>query len=239
MPEEGIKQFSHQEILSFEEIVDVVKIAVNMGIDKFRITGGEPLVRKGIIDLISMISQVEGVRDFSMTSNGILLESMAKDLKLAGLHRINISLDTLDPKEYKIITRGGDLNKVLIGINAAQKAGLNPIKLNCVIEKSSLEPNAQMVKEFADKNNLSVRFITKMSLETGEFSIVEGGEGGHCTICNRLRLSANGYIMPCLFNDQKFNIRQLGIENAFLLAIKNKPPCGEISKNHDFFNIGG
>lgn len=128
MPEEGVVLLDHKEILSFDEIVDVAKTAVRKGVDKIRVTGGEPLVRNGIIDLVKMIGEIDGIKDFSMTTNGILLSKYADDLANAGLHRVNISLDTLDPEKFKQITRGGDIQKVFDGIEAAKKAGLNPIK---------------------------------------------------------------------------------------------------------------
>lgn len=113
MPAEGISLMQHSDILRFEEIVEVVKIAVGLGVDKVRITGGEPLVRKGIVELVSMISKVDGIKDLGMTTNGILLEEFALPLKNAGLHRINISLDTVEEERYFKITRGGDLRKVM------------------------------------------------------------------------------------------------------------------------------
>lgn len=113
MPAEGVTLVNHSKILSFDKIAEFAKEAVSMGIDKIRITGGEPLVRKGITELISMISSIEGVKDLSMTSNGILLSEFAHDLKKAGLMRVNISLDATDPVRYREITRGGDVRKCL------------------------------------------------------------------------------------------------------------------------------
>lgn len=239
MPEEGIQLMSHQDILSFDEISDVVRVAVSLGVDKFRITGGEPLVRKDIVALISQISAVEGVKDLSMTTNGIFLEELAQPLKDAGLHRVNISLDTLNAEKFKEITRGGDLNRVLRGIEAAQFAGLDPVKINCVVMESSLEEDALAVKEFGRKNNLQVRFIHQMNLETGEFSIVEGGNGGNCHQCNRLRMTANGMVMPCLFDEQQFSVRELGAEKALLGALDCKPLNGCLNRKGSFYNIGG
>jgi cyclic pyranopterin phosphate synthase len=239
MPEEGIQLMSHQDILTFDEIAEVVRVAVSLGVDKFRITGGEPLVRQDIVALISKISAVEGVKDLSMTTNGILLAELAQPLKDAGLQRVNISLDTLNTEKYKCITRGGDLNKVLRGIEAAQVAGLDPVKINCVVMESSLEEEALAVKEFGRRNNLQVRFIHQMNLETGEFSIVEGGNGGNCDQCNRLRLTANGMVMPCLFDEQQFSVRELGAEKALLDALDCKPLNGCLNRIGSFSNIGG
>ena len=239
MPEEGIELLSHKDILSFDEIVEVVRIGVKYGIDKVRITGGEPLVRKGIVDLISMIWDMEGVKDLSMTTNGILLGNFANDLKKAGLQRVNISLDTLNPQKFKKVTRGGDVEQVFKGIEAAKKAGLHPIKINCVVWKSSDEEDAQEVAKYCKENDLQVRFIHQMNLKTGEFSVVEGGDGGNCSTCNRLRLTANGNIKPCLFSDLMYNVRELGVDEAFKQALGNKPKAGTCNMSGDFYNIGG
>ena len=239
MPVEGVPLISHSDILSYEEMLRVIATAVPMGITKVRITGGEPLVRKGIVEFVEKVAAVEGIRDLALTTNGILLAGFAQALAVAGLHRINISLDTTDPGRYRDITRGGDLSQVFRGIEAARKAGLSPIKINCVVRSSSNEPDAQSVREFCEKNGLEVRFIHEMSLADGHFTIVENGHGGDCIHCNRLRLTANGMIRPCLFNDIQFNIRQLGIQGALEAALKNKPEKGTVNLNGSFHNIGG
>lgn len=239
MPADGVKAMDHKEILSLEEIYEFTKTAVNIGINKVRITGGEPLVRKNIVHLISLLSSIEGIRDLSMTTNATLLENMAKPLAEAGLQRINISLDTVSPDKYKEITRGGDIRNVVKGIIAAQFSGLTPIKINCVIDKSRDEPDAIGVSDFCKSTGLEVRFIRRMDLESGDFSVVEGGSGGNCGICNRLRLSANGLLRPCLFSDIAFNIRELGYEQALKQAINEKPECGTFSITNKFNSIGG
>jgi len=239
MPPEGIKLMRHEDILSFDEIYEVAKTAVSLGVDKIRITGGEPLVRKGITELIRMIASIEGIKDFAMTTNGAFLKQFAADLKKAGLHRINISLDTIDPDQYRKITRGGNIDDVLVGIEAARDAGLEPIKINCVVKQSSTEPDALKVREFCEQNGLKVRFIKEMKLETGLFNVVEGGDGGDCTHCNRLRLTADGKILPCLFSDLGYDVRELGAENAIRLAVDEKPECGTANHFKQFSNIGG
>ena len=239
MPEKGIKLLKHEDILTYNEIAEVVKTAIRFGITKIRLTGGEPLVRRGIIELVSMLSEIKKISDLSMTSNGVLLKDYAMDLKKAGLNRINISLDTLNPEKFKHLTRGGDISKVLDGIKAAKEAGLNPVKINCVIRDNPDETDAKDVKSFCHENDLQVRFIHKMDLETGKFTIVEGGSGGDCKNCNRLRLTSNGLMKPCLFSDIGYNIRKYGIEDAIKLAINNKPSCGTLSLSNKFFNIGG
>ncbi len=239
MPEDGVKMLHHEDILSYEEITEIVKVAVANGITKVRITGGEPLVRKGITDLVSMISGIPGIADLAMTTNAILLSNYANELKKAGLNRINISLDSVNPEKFRSITRGGNINDVFNGIKAAKEAGLLPIKINCVISKSKEETDALEVADFCRNNKLEIRFIHQMSLKDGQFSVVEGGDGGHCASCNRLRLTADGKIKPCLFNDMEFNARELGAENAILMAIGKKPANGTVNCSGHFYNIGG
>jgi GTP 3',8-cyclase len=239
MPEEGIQLLKHHEILNFDEIVEVVKEGVNLGIDKIRITGGEPLIRKGIVDLVGMIAKINGITDFGMTTNGLLLEEFAQPLANAGLQRVNISIDTIDPEKYKQITRFGDFEKLKKGIEAAKKAGLNPIKINCVILESHLEKEAQAVTDFCMENNLDIRYIREMDLEKGTFWKVQGGTGGDCSICNRLRLTSNGKIKPCLFSDLEFDIKEFGIKKAFELALEKKPESGSCNFTNKFSNIGG
>lgn len=239
MPEEGVPHLNHSQILNYEEIVEVVKEAVSLGIDKVRITGGEPLVRRGVEDLVAMLANVPGIRDFGLTTNGILLEKFAPILKKAGLHRVNISLDAIDPVRYSALTRGGDVGQVLRGIEAAKRAGLTPVKINCVVQHSSGEQDAMQVREFCRKHGLEIRFIHQMSLEHGCFTTVEGGEGGDCSRCSRLRLTANGKIKPCLFDDVEFDIHQTGIREALLQAIRMKPEKGSVNTMNAFNNIGG
>lgn len=239
MPEEGVKMLPHNQILTFEEISDVVKVGVSYGISKVRITGGEPLVRKDIVRLIELLGEIEGIKDLSMTTNGILLSKMASDLKKAGLHRVNVSLDTLNPLQFRYITRGGNLEDVIKGIDKAIEVGLSPVKLNCVLKDSVHDNDSLTVKEFAEKRNIQVRFIHQMDLLTGEFSVIEGGSGGDCESCNRLRLTANGKIKPCLFNDNEYDVRELGAEVAIKKAISGKPKCGSYNTSGHFYNIGG
>lgn len=239
MPEEGIKLLRHNDILSYDEITEFTRIAVSMGINKVRITGGEPLARKGVTDLVGMLSSITGISDLSMTTNGTMLGQYADGLAAAGLMRVNISLDTLDPEKYRYVTRGGDLYSVLRGIEAAQKAGLRPVKINCVIKSTPEEEDARKVAGFCLEQGLEVRFIRQMDLAEGTFSVVHGGSGGHCAKCNRLRLTPEGIIKPCLFSDIGFNIRELGAETAIMKALGAKPERGTRNSTNGFFNIGG
>ncbi|MCX6251387.1 MAG: radical SAM protein [Bacteroidetes bacterium] len=239
MPAGGIRLISHNEILSYEEMIAVVKEAVKLGISRVRITGGEPLVRKGIVQFVEMLAKTDGILDLGLTTNGTLLAKYAKDLVKAGLHRINISLDTVDRDKFSQITRGGNIDDVFEGIDAAKKAGLTPVKINCVVRNSSSEPDAAEVRDFCRKNDLEARFIHEMNLETGCFALVENGDGGNCVKCNRLRLTANGWIKPCLFNDLAFSIREYGIREALLKAIESKPEKGLANTNDLFHFIGG
>ncbi|HNR34643.1 MAG TPA: radical SAM protein [Candidatus Hydrogenedentes bacterium] len=238
MPPEGVPLLCHEDMLRFEEIAEIARTAVELGITKIRVTGGEPLVRRGIVTLIGMLSRMDGITDFAMTTNGAYLAEFARPLAAAGLHRVNVSLDAVDPARYATITRGGDVHKVFEGIHAAREAGLAPIKLNCVVQDSPDEPDARGVAAYAAREGLEVRYIRRMNLEIGDFSVVIGGSGGDCARCNRLRLSCDGMIRPCLFNDIQFGVRELGAREAILRAVAEKPLCGQTSRGH-FNSIGG
>ena len=225
-------------ILSFEEIINFVKDALEFGIKKVKFTGGEPLIRSDIIELISILSKYNAIKDLSISTNGILLSQYADNLKKAGLDRINVSLDTLDKIKFKENTGGGDLNAVIDGLNKAKESGFHDIKLNCVIKKSSIEPDAINVMNFAVKNNFGVRFIRLMNLNEGNFWPIKGGDGGHCYKCNRIRLSCDGKIFPCLFNDNNFSIKDLGNKNAIIQAINAKPKEGYKTTNK-MYKLGG
>jgi cyclic pyranopterin phosphate synthase len=239
MPEEGIPLLRHADILTFDEIYNFTRVAVENGITKVRITGGEPLVRKGITALVRMISDIAGITDLSMTTNGTLLKQFAQELKSAGLHRVNISLDTVNPAKFETITRTGNINDVFEGIKAAKAAGLIPVKINCVVIDSKEEGEAKGVTRFCVDNGLEIRYIRQMDLVRGHFSTVVGGTGGDCSLCNRLRLTSNGKLKPCLFDNVEFDIRKLGYEEAIKKAVELKPGCGSVNKTDTFYNIGG
>ncbi len=239
IPDGLARLLRHEEILSFEEIVEVARTAVGMGFTKVRLTGGEPLVRRDIEQLVAMLAKIEGIEDLAMSTNGILLGDHADALAAAGLHRVNISLDSMDPQRYAEITGGSDLQRVLAGIEAAREAGLVPIKLNCVVTESSAEPDARAVAQFGREDSLKVRFIHMMDFATGKFSVVEGGRGGDCPRCNRVRLSSDGMIRPCLFSDLAFSVRELGAAQSLERAIQQKPAAGGPCTHNWMCGIGG
>ncbi len=153
-----------EDILSFEEILRLMRISTQLGFRRFRITGGEPLVRKGVLDFIRAGAQLPGVDDLMLTTNGLLLPEMAFDLKAAGVQRVNISLDTMDPERFREITRGGDVSKVIQGIFRSLEAGLDPVKVNVVVVR---DVNSQELPSFlalAKQYPLHIRFIELMPI---------------------------------------------------------------------------
>ncbi|NLN16760.1 MAG: GTP 3',8-cyclase MoaA [Firmicutes bacterium] len=273
MPQEGVIPKTHQEILTFEEIYRVVKAAVEVGIRKIRLTGGEPLVRKGIPTLVELLANIPEIEDLALTTNGILLADMAEDLYRRGLRRVNVSLDTLDPGRYRELTRGGDIRKVWEGIEAALKIGFDPVKINVVV---MADANLDELPAFADLTRrlpLHVRFIEVMPLDSNakgrqfvsvremqaaihdelipcpgpqgagpaRYFRLEGALGtvgfispisGHfCGTCNRLRLTADGVIRPCLCSTFGISLRdklRSGLDHESLVhllaqAIASKP----------------
>ena len=253
-PSEGLTLFRHDEILSYEEIFTVVKTAADLGITRVRITGGEPLVRVGLPKLIGMIAGIQSITDISLTTNGTLLAEYAEQLKNAGLHRVNVSLDTLKEERFRTITRGKvALKTVLTGIETAKAAGLNPVKINMVVLAGT---NDDEIPDFALKtinNDWNVRYIELMpfsesSPENPGFLSVEeikkrlkplgelipatmaagngpakyfrfpGARGTigfitpvtehFCFNCNRLRLTSDGKLRPCLLSDKEIDLKQ-------------------------------
>lgn len=164
MPAEGVDNLGHDKILTFENIERIVQAAAELGIGKYRITGGEPLARRGIVDLIASLSKIEGVEELALTTNGTLLADKAEALKKAGLGRVNISLDTLNHTKYAKITRGGDLNSALEGINAAMKYGLTPLKINVVVMKGFNDNEILDFVQLTYQYPYQVRFIELMPI---------------------------------------------------------------------------
>ncbi len=164
MPREGVSQFGPSEILSYEEILRIARMAVVMGINKVRVTGGEPLVRKDVTYLIREISRLEGVRDLSMTTNALLLADFAAELARAGLKRVNVSMDSLQPEKYREITRGGDLKRVWKGIEAVRAEGISPIKINVVAIAGFNDLEIEDFARLTLREPFQVRFIEYMPI---------------------------------------------------------------------------
>ena len=162
MPPEGVPQIPHSEILSYEEIQTVVQAAAELGINKIRLTGGEPLVRAELPELIKMLSQIEGIRELSLTTNGILLKNYALELRQAGLSRVNVSLDTLKTDRFQYITRLGRLKDVLEGIEAAKEAGFKPVKINTVVMRGINDDEILDFARMTCEDGWHVRFIELM-----------------------------------------------------------------------------
>lgn len=161
MPPEGVPFKPHEEILSYEDMAFFVRTAVDLGIDKVRITGGEPLVRRGLADLVGLLHDIPGVRDISLTTNGVLLPRFAEELKAQGLNRVNISVDSFDPARYRELTRGGSLKSALAGVEAALRSHLDPVKINVVMMPELLRELPAFV-EITREKPLHVRFIEWM-----------------------------------------------------------------------------
>jgi len=168
MPEEGIPLISHDDILTYEEILRIVRVFAGEGISKVRLTGGEPLVRKGIVDFISRLSQIKEIKDLSLTTNGILLKKFAQDLKQAGLKRINISLDSLNRERFYQITRKDNFEQVWAGIEETLRVGLSPIKINMVAIKGLNDDEIESFARLTLHLPLTVRYIEYMPSGNGE-----------------------------------------------------------------------
>jgi cyclic pyranopterin phosphate synthase len=266
MPAGGVSLMSHGDILSYEEIYTIAKAAAELGISRVRLTGGEPLVRLGLTELVRMLAGIDTIDDLSMTTNGILLSRYAAELKKAGLKRVNVSLDTLRPERFRQITRCGSLEDTLSGIEAARAVGLDPVKINMVVMAGV---NDDEIPDFAAKTvneGWHVRFIELMplngdepvatklvpvsemrrllqSLGKLEPSRVSAGNGPakyfclpgatgtigfitpvtehFCYQCNRLRLTADGKLRPCLLSDEEIDLREPLRHGASAAELKN------------------
>ncbi|MCR3956977.1 MAG: GTP 3',8-cyclase MoaA [Gudongella sp.] len=165
MPEDGIKnKIPHEDMLSLEELYEITKAFVDLGISKIRFTGGEPLVRYGAVEFIKKVNALEGVREVTLTTNGIMLNDYLDELLDAGVKRLNISLDTLDPEKYKKITRGGDIHRVLTAIENARAKGIKPIKINTVLIGGFNDDEIPKMLEMTRDGSMDVRFIELMPI---------------------------------------------------------------------------
>lgn len=266
MPENGVPMLSHADILSFEEMRDIVAAAASLGVRKVRLTGGEPLVRRGIVDLVGMIAAVPGIDEVDMTTNATLLAPVAASLRDAGLTRLNVSLDTLDAARYEAITRRGTLADALAGLAAAHDAGFANTKINCVLVGGVNDDELRPLAELARDRDLTVRFIELMRMgecagwPKGRFVSADevllavpelvqvGGQGvselyqvpgwkgsvglirpmthRFCSSCDRIRVTADGRLKPCLHSAAEVNLRGLSgqdLVEAIRAGIAAKP----------------
>ncbi len=241
MPESGIELKSHADILSYEKIVSIVAAAVKMGIHKIRLTGGEPLLRRNIAFLVRELKAVRGVSEISMTSNGTLLDLLAAELKQAGLDRLNISLDTLDAGKYRQLTRNGEIEKVFAGMAAARRAGFKAIKVNMVLLPGFNDNEVETMKKFCGENDLLLQRIHHYSLHDHKTVQKEltAERPLSCHVCNRLRLTADGKLKPCLFSDREFAVDFSDIPASLEKAVQAKPRHGVACRNRENWQIGG
>ncbi len=249
MPPEGVPRIPHGEILSYEEIQTVVQTAAELGISKVRLTGGEPLIRADFPALVKMLSQIEGIQELSLTTNGLLLENCAPELRQAGLSRVNISLDTLRADRFQYITRLGRLKDVLSGIEAVKEAGFYPVKINTVVMRGINDDEILDFAKMTYKDGWHVRFIELMpfrgaaefipSIELRQrigllgnlepcasvsgngparYYRLAGAKGtigfispvtelSFCSRCNRMRLTPNGRLRPCLLGEDEIDLK--------------------------------
>nr|MBC7243987.1 GTP 3',8-cyclase MoaA [Chloroflexota bacterium] len=303
MPPEGIPWRSHEEILRYEEIATVVQAAAELGISRVRLTGGEPLVRLDIVDLVRILAHIPGIDDLAMTTNGILLSRYAQALAGAGLQRVNISLDTLRAERFRCITRWGQIEDVLAGIEAAHQAGLEPVKINTVVIRGMNDDEVGDLARKTMEAGWNVRFIEWMPVSNvqglmesnwrdsvvtaqeirqkveealGTLEPAKASKGGgparyyrlpgangtigfitpvsehFCYHCNRLRLTADGQLRPCLLSDREIDLRTplrqgadvTQIKALILQAIESKPlrhhlsEC-ELPERRTMSQIGG
>ena len=241
MPAGGIVLKDRREILSYEDILRVVRVAAGLGIDKVRLTGGEPLVRRGMVSLVERMAGIPGIRELCMTTNGVQLKGVARSLKQAGLDRLNISLDTLDREKYRHLTRVGDLDKVLDGIEAAREAGFQNTKINMVLIPGFNDDEIPRMKRFCSERGLVLQRINRYVLAdiNTRNRLLPAERPLDCSLCNRLRLLSDGRLKPCLFSDIEIPVDLGDIEGSIRRAVDSKPGQGSFNRTTQNWQIGG
>lgn len=239
MPDEGVPLTTHDRILSFEQIVAVVRAGVEMGIDKVRLTGGEPLVRRGVVDLVRMVAAVPGITVVAMTTNAVLLPTYAPQLFAAGLTHLNISLDTLTSERYRRITRGGDVQRAIAGVQAAVAAGFRRIKINMVILPDTDPAEVAAMKEFCRIHHASLQRIRAFDLTAHKVDGIEAERPLPCMECNRVRLLADGTLKPCLHSNIEVPLNAADPAASLRETIRRKPQFGSVCTNRHMVQIGG
>lgn len=225
--------------LSFGEIIQVARAAAEQGFSKVRLTGGEPLLRAGLPTLVRMIKNVEGITFVGMTTNGTKLARFAGALKEAGLDGVNVSLDTLDPEQYRSITGGGDIDKVLAGLDAAVREGFAPIKINMVVNDTTSSDENETMMKFCEARGFILQRIREYRLDHRDDTNHEYERPLRCGDCNRLRLTADGRLLPCLHADEEVPVDFADIAGSLDRAIRLKPPAGVTRSNSDISIVGG
>ena len=238
MPEEGVPARSPGEFLSFEQIVAVARAAVGLGITKVRLTGGEPLVRRGIVDLVRMIAGIDGLDHLAMSTNGTLLAPHARELKEAGLHSVNISLDTLDPVRYSQITRGGRMEDALAGMRAAVAEGF-PVKINMVVMPDTTPAEIEGMRGFCSAEGARLQRIRLYSLRQEKTDAGSFDRPHACESCNRIRLTADGMLKPCLHSDSEVALDFSHLADSLRAAVLAKPKRGSVCVGRAMPQIGG
>ena len=267
MPEEGVCRRQHHEMMNEDEIVTAVEVAASLGIRKIRLTGGEPLVKKNIVSICRRVAAVEGIREVCLTTNGILLPELAVALKEAGVKRVNLSLDTLDPEKYAYITRIGKLEQFRAGLQAALEAGFDKVKINAVLIGGFNDDEIEHLAHLTMEYPVDMRFIELMPIQDhdefgesaylpysrvleklpeavpvakdggvaklyrlpgakGNIGLISPISAHFCGECNRIRLTADGKLKPCLHSGDEYSIKGLNREEmkaVFEQAIWNKP----------------
>lgn len=290
MPADGICKREREEMLTEEEFIDAIKAASSLGIRKIRLTGGEPLVKANIISICKKIKEIKEINELCITTNGVLLPKLAKDLKNVGVDRLNISLDTLNPKKYEYITRIGKLEEAIKGIESAIDVGFSKIKINVVLIGGFNDDEIEDLAKLTLKYPVDVRFIELMPMyDSGDFKenafipvdvVLEKVKGlkkieddksvarlfhldnakgniglispvsNHfCNECNRIRLTADGHIKPCLHSSDEISIKGLSYDEMlkeFEKAILMKPEKHDVlsskqrsKANRNMNRIGG
>ena len=285
VPPQGVEWLAPSEILSDDEILRVLGILGRHGVSKVRLTGGEPLVRSGFVELVRKIKALGVIEDISLTTNGSLLAQFAAELKQAGIDRVNISLDTVDPGNFREVTRGGEVSDVLDGIKTALSLGLAPVKINVVLTDAVSRSDLVFFQKLVHETPVAVRFIEYMPSERcrvhagmtvhevtemleklaagkleaprqaphgcgparylqgnddkGMYGFIAPISDGYCDRCNRIRLTADGRLRPCLLSDGEIDIKAAlrrndsdeAIMELFFQAIRNKPSSHSLKES--------
>jgi GTP 3',8-cyclase len=237
-PPEPVRRLRDEELLPLGDVARIARAAASLGVDKLRLTGGEPLVRPGLIGLVAELSGIEGLATLCMTTNGTLLAPLAADLKSAGLDSLNVSLDTLDPDRYERLTGGGSLADALDGIDAALRVGI-PVKLNIVVPGAGETGEAEEVERYARARGATSQRILRYDLAAKKLDDPRFDRPPPCACCDRIRLLANGYLKPCLHSDIAIPVDMDRIEESLRSCVGMKPERGGVCTTLAIGQIGG